>query len=188
APDGPSMGSIGNEYTFTATTTDPEGEDVSYKFDWGEGNYTDWIGPVASGTPGSAAYTYTKPGDYTIRVKAKDINGGESGWSNGHDISIADAPAPVVEWIKGGLFFVTASVKNAGGVAATNVTYTITLSGGAFIGKDTAGTIAILDPGVGQVVKSKFILGFGATTITVTAGSSMKTADGKVLLFFIKLL
>jgi hypothetical protein len=188
APDGPSMGSIGNECTFTATTTDPEGEDVSYKFDWGEGNYSDWIGPVASGTAESASYTYTKPGDYVVKVKAKDINGGESGWSAGHDITILDTAFPVVEWIKGGLFFVTTSVKNAGGVAATNVAYTISLDGGAFIGKETTGIIANLDPGAAQTIKSKFILGFGATTITVTAGSSTKTEDGKVFLFFIKVL
>lgn len=188
APSGPTTGTIGVSYTFTATTTDPEGEDVSYKFDWGEGNYSDWIGPVASGTAGSAPYTYTEPGVYTIRAKAKDVNGGESDWSAGHDITISDAPAPVVEWIKGGLFKVSASVKNAGGVAATNVAYTITLTGGAFIGKETTGTIASLDPGAAEVVKSKFILGFGATVITVTAGSSTKTADGKVLLFYIKLL
>ena len=188
APDGPSMGSIDNEYTFTAETTDPEGEDISYKFDWGEGNYSDWIGPVASGTIGSASYIYTKPGDYTIHVKAKDVNGGESGWSDGHDISIADAPAPLVEWIKGGLFYITASVKNTGGVAATNVNYTISFDGGAFIGKETTGTIATLDPDMAETIKSKFILGFGATTISVIAGSSTKTADGKVFLFLIKLL
>jgi hypothetical protein len=188
APSGPTTGTIGVSYSFTGTTTDPEGEDVSYKFDWGDGNYSAWVGPVASGTPQSASYTYDAPGTYTIKVKAKDVNGGESDWSDGHDIAIADAPAPVVEWIKGGLFFVTASVKNAGGVAATNVAYTISLAGGAFIGKETAGTIPSLDPGAAETIKSKFILGFGATVITVTAGSSTKTADGKVLLFFIKLL
>ena len=188
APSGPTTGTIGVSYSFTGTTTDPESEDISYKFDWGEGNYSAWIGPVASGTPQSASWTYSAPGTYSVKVKAKDVNGGESDWSAGHDIAIADAPAPVVEWIKGGLFFVTASVKNAGGVAATNVAWTINLAGGAFIGKDTAGTIATLDPGMAETIKSKFILGFGATVITVTAGSSTKTADGKVILFFIKLL
>ncbi|MBN1861319.1 MAG: PKD domain-containing protein [Candidatus Thermoplasmatota archaeon] len=186
-PSGPTIGTIGVSYTFTGVTTDPQGEDLFYKFNWGDGNYSAWVGPVASGTPQSASYTYNAPGTYTVKVKAKDVNGGESDWSAGHDIAIADAPAPVVEWIKGGLFFVTASVKNAGGVAATNVAYTISLAGGAFIGKETTGTIASLDPGASETIKSKFILGFGATVITVTADTSTKTADGKILLFFIKI-
>ncbi|MBN2599206.1 MAG: PKD domain-containing protein [Candidatus Thermoplasmatota archaeon] len=187
APTGPASGTIGVSYSFSATTTDPEEEDVAYMFDWGDGTFSDWTAYVASGASGSASHSYPIPGDYVIKAKAKDINGGESDWSEGHTIAILDAPLPKVEWIKGGLFKVSASVTNMGGVAATNVPWTISLAGGAFIGKETTGTIASIEPGVRETIKSKFILGFGPTVITVTFGDDSKTQDAQILLFFIKI-
>ena len=35
-------------YTFNASTTDPDGDYISYNFSWGEGNYTGWIMPYAA--------------------------------------------------------------------------------------------------------------------------------------------
>jgi hypothetical protein len=72
-PDKPSV--------FFTTTTDPNEDPVSYQWDWGDGNISDWIGPYESGELSFAVYTWTHPGTYQIRVKAKDTNGAESNWS-----------------------------------------------------------------------------------------------------------
>jgi len=189
APTGPTSGKMGIDYTFSASTTDPEGDDVQFMFDWGDGNYSDWTTP-SSGS-GSASHAWYAVGSYDVKVKAKDaVHGGESDWSPAHSITILAAPLLKVEWIKGGLFKVTASIKNQGGIAANNTAWTISFTGGAFIGKETTGT-ENLGVGVVTTIKSGFVLGFGPTVVKVTLTHPDSTAsmekEGKVLLFFIKI-
>ena len=40
--DGPQMGSTGIEYLFTAKSFDPNGGMLSYLWDWGDGNISEW--------------------------------------------------------------------------------------------------------------------------------------------------
>lgn len=86
---GPSVGGPRIELQFNAITSDPESDEVYYMWDWGEGNFTDWLGPYDISSPISTNYTWNSSGDYTIRVKAKDIHGKEGQWSDDHNISIA---------------------------------------------------------------------------------------------------
>jgi parallel beta-helix repeat protein len=81
-PSGPSSGEAGTEYEYTTSTTDPNGDDISYWFDWGDGSNSGWTEFVTSGTEGSASHTWTEEGNYQIRVKAKDVHGAESPWSD----------------------------------------------------------------------------------------------------------
>jgi hypothetical protein len=190
-PVGPDDGQVGLTYAFSATTVDPEDDDVFFLFDWGDGNVSDWIGPVLSGGVGDASHSWVTPGEYPVTVKAKDVNGRESGWSVAHPITIFDAPLLQVQWILGGLFMVKALISNNGGVTATNVQWSITLTGGAFIGKETTGTIGSLAPGEQQYINSKIILGFGGTVVSVSAtvpeSTALKTQEGMIRLFYIKL-
>ena len=193
APSGPTNGIIHVEYEFTASTTDPEEDDIYYWFDWDDGTNSGWLGPYPSGATVTAAHTWTDKGAYEITVKAKDEFDLESDVSPSHIITIAEEQIPVltIEWIMGGLFKVKTLIKNIGVVTANNIDWTITLTGGAFIGRETTGIIASLEPNAGETVSSKLILGFGATVVKVTAtipeSSDMKEQSGTVLLFFIKL-
>ena len=92
--------------------------------------------------------------------------------------------------ITGGLFKVSAEIKNTGTIDAAGVQWSIKLEGGAFIGKETEGGPLTI-PALGSVtVTSKLILGFGPTVITATAEipecSDTIEQDGFVFLFFIK--
>jgi len=80
-PKGPSLGKIKQEYTYSTKTTDHSNRDVSYMFDWGDGNFSDWSDFISSGTENSESYTWTKQGEFNVRVKAKNIHGLESNWS-----------------------------------------------------------------------------------------------------------
>ena len=71
-PDGPDNGLTYVEYMFNSSTTDSEGDDIYYLFDWGDGNYSDWIGPYSSGEECSASHIWTEIGIYEIRVRAHD--------------------------------------------------------------------------------------------------------------------
>ena len=187
APTGPTSGFTGVSYSFSATTTDPDGDNISYMFDWGNGNLSSWIGPYSSGGTATTSYAWASAGSYNVKVKAKDSNDVESGWSPAHAITITAGPTIEIGAITGGLFKVKAVIKNTGGGAATDVSWKIELTGGLIIlGKDSFGTIATLNAGANQTVSSKLILGFGKTVITVTAGTDTKTQNATVLLIFIK--
>ncbi len=66
---------------YTTSSTDPNGEVLYYKWDWGDGTYSEWIGPFNSGDEAKAEYSWDEIGEHYIRVKAKNENGVESRWS-----------------------------------------------------------------------------------------------------------
>jgi hypothetical protein len=82
APEGETNGKVGEEYTYTTSTSDSDGDQVYYLFDWGDGSYSGWEGPYDSGDTGEASYTWTEEGTYEIKVKAKDENGVQGVWSD----------------------------------------------------------------------------------------------------------
>ncbi len=87
-PTGPTSGQPGTEYTYNTSTTDPLGDQIYYTWDWGDGNYSEWLGPYESGGSCEASYTWEEKGDYSIKVKAKDIYDLESDWSDPLPVSM----------------------------------------------------------------------------------------------------
>ena len=81
-PNGSLSGKIGVTYTYNTTTSDPEGDNIYFWFDWGDGTSSGWVGPYISGALGNASHSWTIKGTYTIKVKAKDTAGNESVWSD----------------------------------------------------------------------------------------------------------
>ena len=80
AINGTSSGKVKQNFKYTLVSTDPEGNNISYYVDWGDGTNTGWIGPYASGHEINVGHTWTKKGTYTIKVKAMDNYSAESGW------------------------------------------------------------------------------------------------------------
>lgn len=188
-PDGPDHGATGIEYTFTSKTTDPEGDIIYYMFDWGNGAYSDWKGPFNSGQQGGASYTWEDEDVYEVRVMAMDENGRQSDWSDPSSITIVQSPIIDIGMIKGGLFKINTDVKNIGSLEATDVEWTINVEGGAFIGKNSEGTIPTIEAGSQVTISSNAILGFGEMQVTVNAfipdSSDSRTQEGNIYLFFI---
>lgn len=81
-PSGKTNGNIQTTYTYTSLSTDTNGDYLFYKFNWGDGVETSWLGPYASGITVSATHSWSKKGTYNIRVIAKDKYGATSEWSN----------------------------------------------------------------------------------------------------------
>lgn len=85
-PDGPD-GSlfhrvyIGNSYTYTTSTIDPECDDISYQWDWGDGNISQWSVFLPSGAYATGSWTWEESGTYQVRARAKDTGDHESDWS-----------------------------------------------------------------------------------------------------------
>jgi len=190
-PDGPSEGVVGVEYTFSTSTTDPEGEQVFYMWDWDDGTYSDWLGPFDSGDTVLAGHTWMEAEMYEVRVKAKDIYNRESDWSEPKTIRILGASVLEIGNITGSLFKVSTVIKNVGDADATNVDWSITLDGGLILlGRETSGSIISIPARDEVTISSDLIFGFGRTKIIVTAecaegSSDTKTRDAFVILFVI---
>ncbi len=78
--NGPIKGKPGVEYSYTAVSTDPNCDEIFYIWNWGDGSYSSWLGPYDSGEVINATHSWSQ-GMYNITVKAKDIHGLESKWS-----------------------------------------------------------------------------------------------------------
>jgi hypothetical protein len=87
-PDGPIEGKVGIEYTYSSNSIDPDGDKIYYMFDWGDGTDSDWLGPCVSGDIVEASHIWTDPGEFEIRVKARDVNGGLSDWSDSFAVTM----------------------------------------------------------------------------------------------------
>lgn len=92
-PSGPSSGATGNSYSYSTAATDPDGDQVKYYFDWGDGS-GEWTSLSASGDTGSASHSWTADGTYDVKAKAQDEYGAESGWSTVLTVTISANTAP----------------------------------------------------------------------------------------------
>ena len=80
-PIGRTKGIKNTLYVYNTSTNDPNGDNVYYLWDWGDGNSSGWLGPYSSGQTVSATHSWSTRGTYQVKVKAKDIYGAESNWS-----------------------------------------------------------------------------------------------------------
>ena len=78
---GPSNGKIGETYTYTFSTTDPDDDEITYYVNWGDDTNSGWIGPYSSGEQLNLSHCWDEKGTYSIRVKAKDVFDAESDWT-----------------------------------------------------------------------------------------------------------
>ena len=85
-PSGVSKGKVGTEYTFTSSSTDPDGDKLYYKWSFGDGTFSKWMGPYNSGDEVNTTHNWTKKGNYDVKVMVRDEHRAESNWSD---------PAPI---------------------------------------------------------------------------------------------
>jgi pyrrolidone-carboxylate peptidase len=73
---GPTNGKFGENYEYTISAIDPEGDNVYYWIEWFDdcpGVF--WDGPYKSGEEIKVSNSWDQQGTYTISVRAKDSNG-----------------------------------------------------------------------------------------------------------------
>jgi len=172
----------------TIMATDPEGDDIFYMVDWGDGSTSEWLGPYHSGKEVTAMHTWVLPGTYMVRVRAKDIHDAISDWSDPLLVEILE-PSLTIESIQG-LYGIKITMKNTGNENLSVIGWNISLDGGLILlGKYRIGLVYSLPIEESETVHT-FVLGFGKTTITVNAFSAQgataeKTVNGFVLGVFV---
>jgi len=86
APTGRGRGKKGIVYKFTGSASDPDGDPVKYRFNWGDGARSRWS------SRSSLRHKWSEPGAYCVKVLARDDNGALSGWSPCKDVVITSRP------------------------------------------------------------------------------------------------
>jgi len=81
-PIGFASGIVDTEYNYSCTTSDPQGDQIFYLFDWDDNTDSGWQGPYPSSATVNASHSWKRRGDFNVKVKAKDDNGHESEWSD----------------------------------------------------------------------------------------------------------
>jgi outer membrane protein assembly factor BamB len=76
---GPTQGTVGVEYEYSFSITDPDGDAMYLRVDWEKGPGK-WDGPFPSGSIIKYNYTWKKKGTYKIRAQTQDIYGLNSDW------------------------------------------------------------------------------------------------------------
>ncbi len=95
-PFGQTPGEPGVNYIYETNTYDPEGNNISYMWDWGDGTYSEWLGPHESGQTANATHTWMSSGRYDVRVRAKDEEGPLSEWSDYLSVNINPPEPPTI--------------------------------------------------------------------------------------------
>jgi len=88
-PSGKTKGPAGEEYIYSTSSTDPDGDPVYYLWDW-EDAMSNWIGPYNSGETITAKHTWKNKGKFNVRVKAKDDPNGDGDLSDGVESDWSD--------------------------------------------------------------------------------------------------
>jgi len=92
-PIGPDSCSHRALVTFRAAAEDSDGDWVRVCFDWGDGSLSDWTNWLTCDSLFSQEHAWHDPGSYQVRVRARDIHGSESEWSDPAFVNV-DNKAP----------------------------------------------------------------------------------------------
>jgi outer membrane protein assembly factor BamB len=192
-PTGPSQGVVGQLLTYSTKTTDPDsGDQLWYNFSWGDGTNSGWVGLYDSGVTVEQTHKWTKAGTFIVRVQAKDSYV-TTAYSTSLPVTIYQTSLGVGN-ITGGLFMVSSTVKNNGAVAATNVSWKITVKGGilGLIMVEKTGSFSTLAAGATESIKASPIVGLGKVNITISVTSNngqpaTKLADGSVFVILVSI-
>jgi PKD repeat protein len=80
-PSGPTFIEVGVEYVYTSLATDIDGDKIRYRFDWGDGNISNWSDFIPSNIPLSLSHKWNSIDTYIVRILAQDENRLNSSWS-----------------------------------------------------------------------------------------------------------
>jgi nitroreductase len=181
---GPSSGQRGIQYNYTVVSIDPDNDEVYYFADWGDGSNSGWTGPYPSDLIITMNHTWSQPGLFTVRIKAKDTQNLESNWTS--ITMFINGPVLNIK-ILGGVS-INAIINNTGTADAINVTWNVKCDGGLVFPRQTTGTASLI-PMDDQYRLRPWIIGLGRSTITVSAttddGITAATTVNAFFLMFI---
>lgn len=95
----PSTGKVNQVVYFKVKARDPEGEKVSFKFDFGDNTQSEWSPSIFCESVYTDTHTYQNFGQFDIHLKIRDIKGKESEWIKIGTIAITPLEIGEIFWI-----------------------------------------------------------------------------------------
>jgi hypothetical protein len=166
---------------------DPEGDPLGYQWDWGDGTSSNQTG-------NSSSHAWDSEGTYNVRVKVTDCYDAESSWSEPLPVTVTE-PKPLLVIVPSSHGIgITAKIENQGAANATNVVWTLNVSGGLLnlVHIQNTDTIASIQAGRGSLIQTGKFFGLGTITVEFTArclegNTTTLTKEGRVLLVWVRL-
>jgi outer membrane protein assembly factor BamB len=91
-PDGTTNCYPNKSYTYSVTPTDPNGDNVAVRFDWGDSTVSDWTDWSQSGLLVTGAHAWAETGSYLVRAQAQDKKLLSSDWSAALTVQVFPRP------------------------------------------------------------------------------------------------
>jgi len=187
---GPNRGQVGLKYWFSTDNVDDldEKDNLYYLFDWGDGTDSGWVGPYEAGEDVEVHswHRWNEPGDYTVKVKARD-DLYETNWSGKEKNIHIDFLE--INSITGG-FGVSAQIKNMANLSK-DVDWTIQVAGGYFgfhvLKQDSNGILSLGPEETATITTDGMLFGLGPIEIKIEAeiaGESITELQAAFLLGF----
>ena len=86
-PSGASAALVNASIAFSTSATDPNGDSLEYRYDWGGGVFSNWGAAIQS-------HSWTAAGQYVVKAQARDSYLAESVWSTGKTVTISQNQPP----------------------------------------------------------------------------------------------
>ncbi len=71
-PSGPDYCFRDTTYTFTTVASDPDGDSIAFRLDWGDSTFSHWEGWFAGGETVAFSHTWSDTGTYEVHAWAQD--------------------------------------------------------------------------------------------------------------------
>ncbi|MCD6572863.1 MAG: hypothetical protein J7K95_02060 [Thermoplasmata archaeon] len=103
-PTGRIWGEVGTECNISTTISDADGDEMLVWFNWGDGTHDLAFGYYKSGDTVTMSHSWEEKGVYSVRVKAADMHGYESEWSDPLPIVVPYSFNVSIEYPRNGLY------------------------------------------------------------------------------------
>ncbi len=77
---------VNQECNFEVSSSDSNGDEIEFLWDFGDGGEPEWTSET------TITHLWNEPGEYEVKVKARDEGGEESGWSDSFTMTILAIP------------------------------------------------------------------------------------------------
>jgi len=96
-PFGPTHTNVGISRMYAASSIDPDGDNTSCRFYFGNGDTSNWGNWTDSRGPSSAWYAFPLPGTFRVSAQGRDVHGALSTWSDSYPVAVCDSAFGVLD-------------------------------------------------------------------------------------------